>query len=304
LGGFKVVVSNDQSLPLVSVGIPVRNGQSLLPEALSQVLAQTYTNLEIIVSNNNSSDDTEKICQHFQQLDNRVKVFNQDQTLSALENFRFVFEQATGDYFLWAAADDRRDANYIGALVEEMMKNDQASLAFSSVKKFSDYTSLHQSPTEDYEASLKSSDGFWKRIYSRSYIRSGYLHIYGLIKRSLLVDYPWPDIEIAPDRPLIFFLSCRGDFIQTDKTCFYSYKPAAKKTIKQRAKDNSASTVRRFAYSRLNYLCAKMACHAEKLEGRHRSFWLTFLVFQLAEMRNKAIRLRNRISRKFSGNRK
>jgi glycosyltransferase involved in cell wall biosynthesis len=297
------VISQNSFLPLVSVGIPVRNGQAILPEAIKQILTQSYTNLEIIISNNNSSDNTGDVCRYFQRLDSRIKVFHQDHDLTALENFRFVLERATGEYFLWAACDDRRDKNYIEVLLAEMMKHQSASLAFSSVKIFSDYNNVNFLHVDDYDASLKKSDGYWKKIYLREYIRSGYLHIYGLIKRSILVDYQWPDIEIAPDRPLIFYLSCRGDFIQTDKTCFYSFKPAIKKTIKQRANDNSASRVKLFPYSRLNYICAKMACYAENLEGRRRIFWLTVLVFQLAEIRNKVIRLCSRISRKFSGNR-
>lgn len=291
------------SNPLVSIGVPVRNGGAYLADALQILVDQTYKNIEIIISDNNSSDDTSSIIERFAKLDKRIVVYTQSRTLTASENFRFVFERSHGEYFMWAACDDRRDTNYIEVLVKEMMKKENASLAFSSAYTFSDYNNLDPLAIRDYDASLKQSDGYWKRIYTRSYIRSGYLHIYGLIKRNLLIDYQWPLIEIAPDRPLIFYLSCRGDFVQAYGTYFYCYKPVVKKTIKQRAEDNFSSKVRPFAYSRLNYICAKMACHAEKLEGRRRNLWLTFLMFQLAEIRNKSLRLLRRLSVKFSGNR-
>lgn len=295
--------TSERSNPLVSIGVPVRNGGPYIADALQLLVDQTYQNIEIIVSDNYSCDDTSSIIQRFADTDKRIVVYRQNKILTASENFRFVFERSHGAYFMWAACDDRRDTNYIEVLVEKMMKNENASLAFSSAYTFSDYNNLDPLAIRDYDASLKQSEGYWKRIYTRSYIRSGYLHIYGLIKRNLLIDYQWPLIEIAPDRPLIFYLSCRGDFVQAYGTYFYCYKPVVKKTIKQRAEDNFSSKVRPFAYSRLNYICAKMACHAESLEGRRRSIWLTYLVFQLAEIRNKAIRLCNRISRKFSGNR-
>lgn len=294
---------NEKTLPLVSVGVPVRNGGQCLREALDQILSQSYTHLEVIISNNNSIDETEEICRHYQQLDSRVILFNQKYTLTVLENFKYVLNKASGEYFLWAACDDRRDANYIEALMDELVKNGNSGLAFPTLKIISDYSGKSQLPEGKFDISLKASDGFWRNIYFRHFIRSGYFPVYGLIKRSLLVDYKWPDIEIAPDRPLLFYLSRRGDFVQTDKTCFYSFKPLIKKTVQRRARDNYASNVKPFAYSRLNYICARMACYAEELEGRHRSLWLTFLMFQLAEIRNKWIRLLRRLSRKFFGNR-
>src|SRR5690606_13748412 len=93
------------SNPLVSIGVPVRNGGAYLADALQILVDQTYKNIEIIISDNNSSDDTSSIIERFAKLDKRIVVYTQSRTLTASENFRFVFERSHGEYFMWAACD-------------------------------------------------------------------------------------------------------------------------------------------------------------------------------------------------------
>jgi len=277
----------DNLNPLVSIGIPVRNGGRLLDEALKQIVSQTYKNIEIIISDNNSSDETAEICAKYQKADDRIKYFHQTTDLSALENFRFVVEKATADYFMWAAHDDRHAINHIEILVNKIKQEDGASIVFPDVAIFNCYDNWAETLPIKYDVSCRRKDGYWKKIINKSYIRSGYLHIYGLIRRQLLLEYNWIDIDIAGDRALLFYLSCRGDFIKVNGTCFYCYKPEIKKTANERAKIVSYKKLKLFPYTRLSWACAKAGCYAEKLEGRYRNFLLTFILFEQNEIRKK-----------------
>jgi glycosyltransferase involved in cell wall biosynthesis len=102
---------------LVSIGLPVYNGATKVSAAIEGLLAQTYRNIELIISDNCSTDETQKICGEFAVRDKRIKYFRQAENIGAGRNFRFVLEQAQGKYFLWNAGDDTRSPDYVAVNV-------------------------------------------------------------------------------------------------------------------------------------------------------------------------------------------
>jgi glycosyltransferase involved in cell wall biosynthesis len=92
--------------PKVSIGMPVYNGEKFLKEALVSLLTQSYSDFELIVSDNASTDGTEKIARDFAAKDARIRYFRQPKNLGAGPNFRLVLSLARGEYFKWACADD------------------------------------------------------------------------------------------------------------------------------------------------------------------------------------------------------
>jgi len=94
--------------PLVSVGIPTYNRPDGLRQAMGDICAQTFQNLEIIVSDNASPDPQNiLVAEQFAAGDRRIRVFAQPSNIGPLSNFEFVLRHATGKYFMWAADDDR-----------------------------------------------------------------------------------------------------------------------------------------------------------------------------------------------------
>lgn len=92
--------------PLVSIGLPVYNGEAMVGRAIESLLSQTLTDFELIISDNASSDSTELICRDYAARDSRIAYVRQPQNMGAARNFSFVLHAATGEYFMWAAADD------------------------------------------------------------------------------------------------------------------------------------------------------------------------------------------------------
>jgi glycosyltransferase involved in cell wall biosynthesis len=104
----------DAPKPLVSVGIPTYNRPSGLRHTLQQICRQTYYNLEILVSDNASPGaETEAVVREFADVDPRVRYFRQATNRGAIPNFCFVLENATGEYFMWAADDDEWDEQFV-----------------------------------------------------------------------------------------------------------------------------------------------------------------------------------------------
>jgi len=107
-------IKNTNALaPIVSIGMPVYNGDKTLKSALDSLLKQSFTNFEIIISDNASTDGTKEICLSYAKNDMRIRYIRQEKNIGAINNFKFVLEQAVGKYFMWAAADDIRSSNNI-----------------------------------------------------------------------------------------------------------------------------------------------------------------------------------------------
>lgn len=92
--------------PLVTVGIPTYNGGAKVLNALSSVVEQDYPNLEVIISDNCSTDDTEAICTALAASNPVVRYFRQSRNIGIMPNFEFVLRQASGELFMWISDDD------------------------------------------------------------------------------------------------------------------------------------------------------------------------------------------------------
>jgi hypothetical protein len=121
------MTNNDK--PLVSVGMPVYNGERYIREALDSLLAQHYENFELNISDNASSDRTEEICRSYCAMDNRVRYHRNPRNIGSTPNWHRALKLASGKYFMWAACDDCWSANYMGTLLEHLLARPSAVLA-------------------------------------------------------------------------------------------------------------------------------------------------------------------------------
>ncbi len=108
------------AIPKVSIGLPVYNGEKYLRRAVDSVLQQDYLDFELIISDNGSTDSTAEICKSYAQKDSRVRYCRSEKNQGAKWNFNFVFEQARGQYFKWAAYDDECKPSMLRRCVETL----------------------------------------------------------------------------------------------------------------------------------------------------------------------------------------
>ncbi len=109
---------------LLSIGLPVYNGESFLRETLDSILSQTYKNFELIISDNCSTDSTRDICEKYAGKDSRIRYIRQPHNIGALNNFLFVLNVASGYFFMWNAADDViTPMEYLQKLIGKMGNN-------------------------------------------------------------------------------------------------------------------------------------------------------------------------------------
>jgi glycosyltransferase involved in cell wall biosynthesis len=128
MGTQELVVSTQR--PRVSIGLPVYNGEAFLNEALDSLLAQSYTDFELVISDNASTDRTEAICRERAAGDARIRYVRQDINVGASRNFNRVFELSRGEYFKWAAHDDLQEPDFLKACVEVLDANPDVVLVY------------------------------------------------------------------------------------------------------------------------------------------------------------------------------
>jgi glycosyltransferase involved in cell wall biosynthesis len=204
------------NIPRVSIGLPVFNGEQFLIRALDSLLAQNYSDFELIISDNGSTDGTEKICKDYASRDHRIRYIRQSQNLGSHENFNFVLRESRGEYFMWAAADDLWDRNFIDSLLKSLESNSDVVGAFC--------------PYQLVEAETGTvMEGIWKLNYESQYafIRllkfSWYYRdtcIYGLLRKQHLKDLrfrPWAWINSKTPYnvayPMVYYLLSKGNLL-------------------------------------------------------------------------------------------
>ncbi|MGI9411972.1 MAG: glycosyltransferase family 2 protein [Hyphomicrobiaceae bacterium] len=166
----------------VSVGMPVYNGAKYLAKAIEGLRAQTADDVEIIVSDDASQDESPQLLAGWAAQDPRVTVTRHERNLGTIANFEWLVENAEGEYFMWAAQDDCWSTNYIAGLRETLWQNPQADLAAgANVLLSEDWVE-----TRRIEFPLHSAPGgLFHRQHLLRHARNGWF--YGLYRRDVLL---------------------------------------------------------------------------------------------------------------------
>lgn len=117
--------------PLVSIGLPVYNSEQYLQQSIDSLLNQSYQNIELLISDNDSQDATEAICNSYLQKDSRVKYKRNEKNIGGFRNHNQVVKMASGKYFMWAASDDIRHKYYVEKCVDVLERSPDVVVCYS-----------------------------------------------------------------------------------------------------------------------------------------------------------------------------
>jgi glycosyltransferase involved in cell wall biosynthesis len=208
INAHAVETNNDNSSgELVSVGLPVRNGGQSLRLALDSILCQEHKNLEIIISDNCSTDDTASIALEYKLRDSRIIYHRQSKFIPVVENFRFVLDEAQGKYFMWAAHDDRRSADYVIKLLHVMKLDAEPILTFG------DYYSTDSIENEGFIAPFDFDNTNLRPLQRiRKAVNPMCAHLYGLWRTNVLQSIRFYPCIWAWDQPVMPAAAYLGKF--------------------------------------------------------------------------------------------
>lgn len=195
--------------PRVSIGLPVYNGERLLRQALDAILAQTFEDFELIISDNASTDSTPEICKAYAAKDPRVKYFRNDHNIGISRNFNRTFELSSGEYFKWSAHDDLMAPDFLEKCVEVLDRDPTVVLCYPKAidideegKELRYYT---------YKLRTDSSKAP-ERFYDLMRYEHPCLQLFGVIRASVLRKTPLHEHYPSADRVLIARLGLLGRF--------------------------------------------------------------------------------------------
>jgi len=173
--------------PLVSICIPVYNGGDLLHRALQSSLRQTYRHIEVVVSDNASTDDTAAVVAAYVARDARVRYFRNDTNIGSPRNFLRSFELARGVYAQLLGHDDWLSSNY----VEESIKNFKLFPETAAVLPRTISFSIDKNGDMQFISDVIFKPGNYPQAYVAKHIYRtllGCLMMYGMVRRCDLIE--------------------------------------------------------------------------------------------------------------------
>ena len=186
----------------VSIIVPVYNVEAYLEECLESIVNQTYKNLEIIIVDDCSTDDSLKICKKYQESDSRINIICNDTNIGQSQSRNKGINMAIGDWLCWVDSDDVIALNYVEVLLNTALTNNVVMVQ-SQLKRFTD--DFHEKKHADIGFS-SSKILHWRQgliyAYSRSsctdeyHPSSTYTRIY---HRSLINKLSFDDIYYGED---------------------------------------------------------------------------------------------------------
>jgi len=199
--------------PLITVGIPVYNGGSTLSSCIDSLKMQTYTNLEILIFDNCSEDNTREISERAQSADERIRYYLSDKNLGTVHSFSSLLGLANGKFFMWAAADDLRPPDYVEQAFLHLQANPEASLSAPVTEGYVEGIDepIYRVKVPDFEQR--------KGYISRTYMYLTNLPataIYGLFRTVEAKETLGWRRSIATDVAFLFEIALRGKIVSNN----------------------------------------------------------------------------------------
>jgi len=199
----------------VSIGLPVFNGERYLEEAIASVLGQSYTDLELIITDNASTDRTPDICAQACRQDARIRYFRNEKNLGAAPNYNRAWSHATGEYFKWLAHDDRIKPRFIEAAVAALDANPDAVLCNSEAEYIDGegrHLGFYRSVLEQCKSGRPAEQLAAILLNSHTCI-----DFFGLIRREAMVGSILHEAFSGADKAFIAQMALRGRLIQLNE---------------------------------------------------------------------------------------
>ena len=214
-----------QSSPVVTVGLPVFDGDAYVEETIISILGQEDVDLELLIADNGSTDGTEAICRRVAAADDRVRYLRSSANMGAAWNFNRLVGEARGRYFKWAAHDDVLEPSYLARCIAELEDDCSVSLAYPRVMDIDEagvprkrhpsfqYAGGHD-PAQRARAILSS--------VTPCYEVFGVMRAHELATTGLIGPYA------SSDRTLLFEMGLRGRFVEVEDVLLRHRQHAAR----------------------------------------------------------------------------
>ncbi len=217
----------------ITIGLPIYNGEEFLRKRIKNIQSQTFNDFDLIISNNNSTDNTHKIYEEFFKNENNIKYFLQEKNMGAMWNFQFVLQKATTPYFVWAGADDFWDKEFLQDNINFLENEKKYVGCISQVETYGDLNNREFSNRLLAKVVKKikigkygpheASGTYEKKV--RIYLKANSAQtIYGVFRTNILKKSYVNNSFLAVDLAIILNILKHGNFHVTQKKLVKFYR--------------------------------------------------------------------------------
>ncbi|MCB0069468.1 MAG: glycosyltransferase family 2 protein, partial [Caldilineaceae bacterium] len=216
---------------LVSVGVPAYNRPDLLARTLQNLLRQTWVNIDIIISDNASSDfRVSEVMRSFANIDERTRIFHQPKNIGPLNNFFFVLKKSRAPFFMWAADDDYIEPWFVERALQKLWYNPALVLATSEARYITPEGELLDFVPEGEAFRRPLSKGPVDRLRHMLKHNFGNL-VYGLFRKEALMQdgevfWEKAGLHSFNEIPPLLYVACTGEILVMSEIGLYKQAPA------------------------------------------------------------------------------
>ena len=205
----------------VAIGMPVYNGAKYIRQTIDSLLSQTFTDFQLLICDDGSTDETLAICREYAAIDSRIRLHQNELRLGGAKNLNRAFELSQGKYFMWAAQDDWFAPNYIEKCLAKLEQSPRAVLALSEMVMVDEAGNRVSAanPIDNVNIGTEGMDVV-QRLHE-VFCRTGWWAIYGLIRPEVLRKTKQYRGEFAGDVILIAELLLHGEFAKVPEPLFF-----------------------------------------------------------------------------------
>ncbi len=208
--------------PCVSIGMPVYNGENFVGEALDSILSQTFTDFELVISDNASTDATQEICQAYASHEKRIRYYRNQSNIGAAKNYNRVVELSAGQYFKWAAHDDVIAPTHLERCIASLERDPDIVLSFPRITYIDERGRVMSKQNNDQ--SLMNEDAVKRTHHFINFQRRSkdiFWSVFGLIRREALMQTNLIGSYNASDQVLLMELLLLGKFKQVPENLYF-----------------------------------------------------------------------------------
>lgn len=205
-------------MPRVSIAVPAYNCERYIERCLRSLLAQTWQDFELVVSDNASTDRTGEICEDIARTDPRVRVVRRKDNIGGPGNFRYVYSLCKGEFHKWSTADDYWDPRYLEVCMQELEQQPDVVLCYTRTTM----VDADNRPISNYDDNLNLTEASPRRRFNHVLEKIGLCNAHlGVIRRSALDRTLLIGNELGSDIHFLAELALYGQFRVVPEYLFF-----------------------------------------------------------------------------------
>ncbi len=207
-------------MPNISVGMPVYNGEQFAEESIKSVLAQTFDDFELLISDNGSTDRTAEICQDYATRDSRITYWCNETNIGAAGNYNLLYRRASAPFFRWSNADDLLHPTLHERCLAALEERPEAVLAAGTTVLIDEHGNTTGLFDDNLHLTQDTPSERLRAFFERASLTNV---IYGLMRTAPLgkTDLMGDGSIPAADTIMMGQLSLHGKFLQIPEPLFY-----------------------------------------------------------------------------------